>query len=84
MAALLERLFSLYRGIPAPLLARLLTAPFLLSLVDLSVTLLFQPEEYWQGDRSTVIEGNPIARWAFSIHPSRDLSDGMRSSSRSS
>ena len=69
MAALLEKLLSIYQGIPGPLLVRLLSAPFLLSLIDLSVTLLFQPEEYWQGDRSTVVEGNPIARWAFSIHP---------------
>jgi hypothetical protein len=69
MAALLEKLFSLYRGIPGPLLARLLTAPFLLSLIDFSVTLCFQPSAYWEGDRSAVVESNPIARWCFLIHP---------------
>ncbi|MDA7865638.1 hypothetical protein N9C66_05605 [Akkermansiaceae bacterium] len=69
MLRLLEKRVTLYRGIPGPLLGRLLAAPFVLSLVDLTVTLLFQPAEYWQGDRSAVIEGNPIARWAFSIHP---------------
>ena len=50
-------------------LARLLLAPFLLSLADLAVTLTFQPEAYWQGDRSVVVEGNPIARYAMMIHP---------------
>ena len=48
---------------------RLLAAPFLLSLLDLAVTLSFQPAVYWEGDRSAVVEGNPIARWAFMIHP---------------
>lgn len=58
-----------YGGIPRPLALRLLAMPFLLSLIDLAVTLYFQPEDYWRGNRSVVIEGNPIARWAFSAHP---------------
>ena len=69
MHRLVEKGISLYRGIPVSLLWRLLTAPFVLSFVDLTVTLLFQPAEYWAGERSAVVEGNPIARWAFSIHP---------------
>lgn len=59
----------LYGGIAFRSAVRLLIAPFFLSLGDLTVTLLFQPESYWEGDRSTVVEGNPIARWALSIHP---------------
>ncbi len=66
---LLPKILALYRGIPSGVLIRLLAAPFLLSLVDLSVTLYFQPEAYWNGDRSVVVEGNPLARLAFSIHP---------------
>lgn len=63
------RIISLYRGIPKPMLVRLLAAPFLLSLVDFTVTLWFQPQAYWEGDRSAVLESNPIARWCFLIHP---------------
>ena len=66
---LLNKIWSLYQGISPKVLIRLLAAPFLLSMVDLLVTLYFQPEAYWNGDRSTVVEGNPIARFAFSIHP---------------
>lgn len=62
-------LSSFYRGISVPILVRLLAAPFLLSLVDLAVTLNYQPAAYWEGDRSVVVEGNPIARLAFFIHP---------------
>ena len=36
-----------------------------MSLIDLTVTLYYQPEAYWNGDRSVVVEGNPIARYAF-------------------
>ncbi|MFT6861910.1 MAG: hypothetical protein ACJAVK_000463 [Akkermansiaceae bacterium] len=64
-----DKICSLYRGTPPRVLVRLLAAPFLLSLLDLAVTLYFQPESYWNGDRATVVEGNPIARFAFAIHP---------------
>ena len=60
---------GLYSGVSATVIWRLLLAPFLLSFMDLAVTLYFQPSDYWQGDRSVVVEGNPIARWALSIHP---------------
>lgn len=69
MADFRQKVASLYRGISRELLLRLLAVPFVLSLIDLTVTLVFQPEAYWQGDRSVVVEANPIARWAFLIHP---------------
>lgn len=69
MLRLLEKVISFYRGIPGPLVGRLLAAPFLLSLIDFTVTLWFQPSAYWEGDRSTVVESNPIARGCFLIHP---------------
>ena len=65
----LARVISLYREIPVSLLLRLLAAPFVLSLVDFTVTLWFQSPAYWEGDRSAVVESNPIARWCFVINP---------------
>ena len=69
MKKLLKKLRSFYQGVPRKLVGRLLAAPFVLSLLDLAVTLYFQPAAYWNGDRSVVVEGNPLARLAFSIHP---------------
>lgn len=48
---------------------RLLAVPFVLSLIDAGVTLSYQPEGYWEGDRSVVIEGNPIVWLVLRIHP---------------
>lgn len=49
---------------------RLLAAPFLLSIVDMVVTLRCQPAEYWQGyGFDHLIEANPLVRVALAIHP---------------
>jgi hypothetical protein len=51
------------------LYARLLAVPFVLSLLDAFLTLYYQPAAYWQGDRSQLVEFNPIAWLALRIHP---------------
>ncbi len=65
----LGKIRGIYSGVSPRLIGRLLAVPLILSLIDLAVTLHFQPVEYWQGNRSVVVEGNPIARLALSIHP---------------
>jgi hypothetical protein len=67
-----QRFMALYRSVPKFLCLRLLAAPFLLSLIELTVTLYFQPAAYWQGNRFVAVEGNPIARL-----PLRSLSKAM-------
>jgi len=49
--------------------ARLLAVPLVLSLIDVFVTLLYQPAAYWSGDRSALVEGNPTVWAALRIHP---------------
>jgi hypothetical protein len=63
------RIQQLYCGISLSLVARVLVLPITLSVIDFSVTLHFQPPEYWIGDRTALIEFNPIARWVLMIHP---------------
>ena len=65
----MDRLWSCYGGISPGLAVRLLILPVVLSVVDFSVTLAFQPESYWEGNRETVLEANPIARWVLLAHP---------------
>lgn len=65
----LQTLQSFYGNVPPRLAFPLLIAPFLLSLGDFGLTLHFQPEPYWNGDRSVVVEANPVVRSAMSIHP---------------
>ncbi len=54
---------------PFALHARLLAAPAVLSLLDAAVTLAYQPAAYWNGDRSQLIEANPLVWVALRIHP---------------
>lgn len=49
--------------------SRLLAAPVFLSLLDGAVTLAYQPAAYWNGDRSQLIEANPLVWLALRIHP---------------
>ena len=48
---------------------RFLLTPFLLSVLDMFVTLSYQSDDYWAGDRSQVLEGNPVVWLALRIHP---------------
>ncbi|MFT4546352.1 MAG: hypothetical protein ACI8XO_000148 [Verrucomicrobiales bacterium] len=48
---------------------RLAAVPFVLSLTDVFVTLYYQPEAYWAGDRGALIEANPIVWVALRLHP---------------
>lgn len=43
--------------------------PVILALIDGAVTLYFQPEGYWLGDRSQALDSNPIVWLALRIHP---------------
>jgi len=43
--------------------------PVALSLVDVAVTLHYQPLGYWSGDRAQVVEGNPLVWVALRLHP---------------
>lgn len=65
----MERVRRWYGGVPPRLAIRLLILPATLSVVDFSVTLSFQPADYWEGDRTALIEANPIARWVLMLHP---------------
>lgn len=38
-------------------------------LIDVTVTMLGQPAEYWKGSYNLVREFNPFARWFMVIHP---------------
>ncbi len=38
-------------------------------LIDVTVTMLGQPAEYWKGSYNLVREFNPFARWFIVIHP---------------
>lgn len=48
---------------------RLMALPVVLSLIDMAVTLYYQPPGYWNGDRSQLIEANPLVWIALRIHP---------------
>ncbi len=65
----MQRVLRWYGGLNPWLAMRLLVLPIALSVLDFSVTLTFQPEEYWAGDRMAVVEANPIARWVLMVHP---------------
>jgi hypothetical protein len=43
--------------------------PILFCVLDFTLTLVFQPAEYWQGDRTRVIEGSPTFHYLLSIYP---------------
>jgi hypothetical protein len=43
--------------------------PVVLSLLDVAVTLRYQPAGYWAGDRAQVVEGNPLVWVALRVHP---------------
>ena len=65
----IDQIKEWYRGVPLRLALRLLILPFSLSVLDFCVTLSFQPAEYWEGDRTAVLEANPLARWVLMLHP---------------
>lgn len=52
-----------------PLSLRLLALPIVLSLLDAAVTLHYQPPAYWSGDRSQLVEANPLVWLALRLHP---------------
>src|SRR5262245_27207994 len=43
--------------------------PILVCVHDFTLTLVFQPAEYWQGDRTRIIEGSPTFHYLLSIYP---------------
>ena len=43
--------------------------PILFCVLDFSLTLVFQPAEYWQGYRTRIIEGSPTFHYLLSIYP---------------
>jgi hypothetical protein len=49
---------------------RLWIGPVLMCAVDAVVTLLGQPESYWDGARHSAKESNPFGLWLLHIHPS--------------
>ncbi|WP_226895515.1 hypothetical protein [Luteolibacter marinus] len=65
----MNRVRDWYTGVSPALAIRLLVLPVMLSVIDFSVTLSFQPPEYWDGDRAALVEANPIARWVLMAHP---------------
>jgi hypothetical protein len=48
---------------------RLIVLPVMLSLIDVAVTLHYQPPGYWGRDRSQLIEANPLVWIALRLHP---------------
>ena len=48
---------------------RLMLLPIVLSLIDGAVTLHYQPPGYWSGDRSQLIEANPLVWIPLRLHP---------------
>lgn len=49
--------------------APLIALPCVLALLDIAATLLGQPPGYWQGDRSAVLDANPLVRMALGYSP---------------
>jgi hypothetical protein len=43
--------------------------PILFCVLDFTLTLVCQPAEYWQGDRTRMIEGSPTFHYLLSIDP---------------
>jgi hypothetical protein len=43
--------------------------PILFCVMDFSLTLIFQPAEYWQGDQTRIIEGSPTFHFLLAVHP---------------
>jgi hypothetical protein len=43
--------------------------PILFCVLDFTLTLVFQPAEYWQGDRTSIIEGSPTFHYLLTVHP---------------
>lgn len=58
-----------YGGVSLALAIRLMILPVFLSVIDFAITLSYQPAEYWDGDRTALVEANPIARLVLTIHP---------------
>ena len=43
--------------------------PMLFCALDFTLTLVWQPPEYWQGDRTRIIEGSPTFHYLLTIGP---------------
>ena len=43
--------------------------PILFCVLDFTLTLVFQPAEYWWGDRTRIIEGSPTFHYLLSTSP---------------
>ncbi len=43
--------------------------PFALCMLDQGITLVGQAPDYWAGDRSVAVEGNPWFHWLLRQHP---------------
>src|SRR5260370_4038497 len=43
--------------------------PIVFCVLDFTLTLIFQPADYWQGDRTRIIEGSPTFHYLLSIYP---------------
>ena len=65
----LKHIWKWYNGVPLGLAIRILILPVTLTIMDFSVTLSFQPTEYWEGERTALLEANPVARWVLMFHP---------------
>src|SRR5437868_3340924 len=43
--------------------------PLVFCVLDFTLTLIGQPAEYWQGDRTSIIEGSPNFHYLLTVHP---------------
>jgi hypothetical protein len=43
--------------------------PILFCVLDFTLTLVFQPAAYWEGDRTRIIEGSPTFYYLLTVHP---------------
>jgi hypothetical protein len=43
--------------------------PVLFCVMDFTLTLAGQPAEYWEGDRTRIIEGSPTFHYLLTVHP---------------
>ncbi len=49
--------------------ARLVIAPLAMGLLDVVLTVIGQPGEYWAGGKAAALESNPLARLFLELHP---------------
>ena len=49
--------------------AWLCIGPAVLCVIDVAVTLAYQPSRYWQEGYQFAHDANPLARWLLEVHP---------------